>query len=213
VYIDADIGHLSDVEFYLDDISGSRIIRPGFHFCDTIFCAWSTDNDGDPLGGSWDLHSARGVLGVAPLGPLAHRSASSFNLWYSHWNSSVDWGPWLESNSDIFDFHTGSLGTPQGDRAKYFVMQNGEIDYDQLETALDHTPDGWLPPPPIYASDIADGVDTRFLLSFGPAFIDTDVPTRFAVVFAGGHDLHVNPTDYWDLFDHADPGPYQYGRC
>lgn len=209
VYIDADVMHTSTSQGFMDDISGSRIIRPGLHFNDTIFCAWSADNNGDPVDGSWDFESPRGALGVAPLGPLAHSSTISFNLSSSHGNPSLDWGPWLQSNSDIFDFHTGGLGTPQGDRAKYFVMQNGEIDYDQLETALDHTPDGWLPPPLIYASDISDGGDTRFVLSFGPAFIDTDVPTRFAVVFAAGHNLHVNPTDFDDLFDPADPGPYQ----
>ncbi len=208
VYIDADIGHKSNIDKYNDDISGSRMFRPGFSFNDTIFCAWSADNDGDPVDGNWEIESPRGVLGVAPLGPVAHNSTVCFNFWTSNGASQLDWGPWLQSNDSIFDFLTGGLGTPDGDRSKYFMMKNGEIDYDQLEAAVDHTSEGWLPPSQ-YASTFADGNDTRFLLSFGPLYIGTDTPARFGVVFAAGHDFHVNPTDYSDLFDPSNPGPYQ----
>jgi hypothetical protein len=128
------------------------------------------------------MMSATGVLGAAFLGPITYARDHSFNWWMANANSLLDWGPWLQSNS-YFDFLTGGLGVPDGDRNKYFILSDGEVDYDQLESAVDHTGEGWLPPGQI-SSLIAAGGDTRFLLSVGPSDILPDEPMRFAVVFA-----------------------------
>jgi hypothetical protein len=208
ISVDADIMHISDNFGYTDDISGSGEFDLGTAFYSQMMYGWATDNDGDPVGGAFDFTSPRSAIGVAFLGPWTQQGTVDFNWWVSNGNPSLDWGPWLTTNAGIFDFLTGGLGTPEGDRSKWFLLQNGESDYDQLETAIDHSPDGWLPPPPNAAS-LAAGSDTRFFLSHGPLSISPGLPARFGAVFAVGDNVHVNPTDFATLFDPFDPGPFQ----
>ena len=85
------------------------------------------------------------------------------------------------SAEDPFRDFGGYLGTPMGDRNKYYIMSHPEIDYDQLFSAVDQTVDGWLSPGPI-ADDFADGFDTKYLLSFGPFNIQPG--EEFPIVFA-----------------------------
>lgn len=207
LHIDCDVAHaLYASSGATDDISGHRVAFPQALGGDSIEYAWSADNDGDPQSGVFDYTSATGVIGFAFLGPITS-ATHSFNWWMANGNPNFDWGPWLQSNSD-FVYPTGSMGVPEGDGSKYFVMSNGETDYDQLEAALDHSTDGWLPPT-VGGALSASGCDTRFLMSVGPFDITPDEPVRFAVVFAGGSEFHVNPGDFDDLFDPADPAPFQ----
>jgi hypothetical protein len=99
------------------------------------------------------------------------------------------------------------LGTPTGDRNKYYVMSHEEFDYDLLFTALDHSRDGWLPPPeaaPVYAQ----GYDTRYLLSFGPFTINPGEKLPISFAWVAGAKLHRKPTDFASLFDANNPQPY-----
>ena len=66
----------------------------------------------------------------------------------------------------------GNLGTPEGDVAKYLTLSNGEFDFQQVQTAIDHQSDGWLQPAtrPILAQDLADGFDTRYLSFTVPVY-------------------------------------------
>jgi len=207
MYVDADVFHETQSSGYTDDVSGHRVIHPGELNGDSIQVAWIADNDGDPNGSVFDYSSATGVLGVAFLGPIAFSDMHSFNWWQSNGFSALDWGPVTHPNV-YFDFLTGGMGTPEGNRSKYFVLSNGETDYDQYESAVDHTAEGWLPPAP-FGEQIASGGDARFLLSFGPVDISPDEPVRFAMVFAGGHDFHVGPEDFINLFDPYAPGTFQ----
>ncbi|MBU1319853.1 MAG: dockerin type I repeat-containing protein [candidate division Zixibacteria bacterium] len=207
MHADGDVFHAAQPEGYLDDVSGYRVIFPEALNGGAIEYAWTADNDGDPNEGGFDFTSATGVIGFAFLGPITSSDVHSFNWWHPNGNHSFDWAPWTQANS-YFDFLTGGMGAPEGDRSKFFVLSNGETDYDQLESALDHTADGWLPPAPV-SLPAASGCDTRFLLSFGPVDISPGEPVRFAVVFAGGHDFHVGPNDFGNLFDPYSPSAFQ----
>ncbi|MEW5994886.1 MAG: hypothetical protein AB1744_10895, partial [Candidatus Zixiibacteriota bacterium] len=133
----------------------------------------------------------------------------SFNWWiFNYSDVTRDFGPRRQGTEEDPWRHFGPrLGTPTGDRNKYYVLSHEEFDYDLLFTALDHTSEGFLPPPP-EALTFAEGFDTRFLLSFGP--FDIAPGQRLPVSFAwvGGDNFHVGPRDFEQLFDPTDPLPY-----
>lgn len=206
MYFDADVFHISEFGGgHTDDITGFRETLPSSQGgLDTVNCAWAADNDGDP-DLVFDNTSATGVLGVAFLEPRPGSGVEiGYNWWQCNGNPAFDWGPWLAASADSFDFHTGGLGTPEGDRSKYFVLSNGELDYDLIWSGVDQSDQGWLSPG-FLGELICYGGDVRCLLSMGPFDIGPDEPLRFAVTFAAGDSFHVNPTDFEDLFDPADP--------
>ncbi|UCD93418.1 MAG: hypothetical protein JSU69_06495, partial [Candidatus Zixiibacteriota bacterium] len=108
---------------------------------------------------------------------------------------------------DPFRSFDGCLGTPQGDKNKYYIMRHEEFDYDQLLSALDHTAEGWLPPPP-GVGDIANGFDTRYLLSFGPFDISPGEILPITFAYVAGEYFHSDCDAFQRLFDPYDPYPY-----
>ena len=93
---------------------------------------------------------------------------------------------------------TREYGTPMGDERKYQVLSNREFDYWQIyvnrpdSVVAQVLPNGALEPwctgdPSTEQDDIANGYDTRYLLSWGPLGI-------FEYTDAGGHDIYrLNP--------------------
>ena len=167
-----------------------------------MIIGWSADNDGDPSGtGQWTSQSTLAVLGVSLL-DFPTQPKQSFNWWVTNGVATLDWGPRRQENNR--NFGTGGLGTPEGDRNKYYIMSTSENDYDQLWSAVDHSAQGWLPPAANVASNLADGYDTRFLLSFGPIDLAPGDSTELAFVVAMGDNFHRNPSDF-QLFDSNNP--------
>jgi len=112
---------------------------------------------------------------------------------------NLDWGPQKQTNWDLWlsrygTWCEGGKGTPCGDRAKYFVMSNGEIDYDQIYSCIDKTAEGWLPPPSI-CQDLADGYDTRYLLSFGPFQLPIQDTLHFVMALIADDSFHTHPNN------------------
>jgi hypothetical protein len=86
------------------------------------------------------------------------------------------------------------LGTPVGDRNKYYFLRNEEFDYDQVLTAgIPPTDSLWLYPNQSIAKDISDGYDTRYLLSFGPFNIDPGQTLPLSFAYLAGEYLHKDP--------------------
>jgi len=212
IYIDGDVHHESSgPEGYLDDICGFRRSFPspeGCGFLDTINVAYIMDNDGDPSeeGNDWTNESARSLAGVRVIRTPSDSLEYSFNWWATDYGSaSRDFGPRkIGTENDPFRDMNGVLGTPLGDRNKYYVMRHREFDYDQLFTAKDNTGDGWLPRP-FNAIDISNGYDERYLLSFGPFNIYPGevLPVTFAFVCA--QDIHSAPSNFEDIFNPVFP--------
>lgn len=216
-YMDADIQHIDESPYgpfgAQDDITGflkNYEVSPG----DTqeVNIAWAADNDGHGISGEviWTEKSPRSVLGMKVLHTPNRDLQISYNWWISNMaGHPKDWGPWIASNQDVWEsmnpYGSGNLfpdyvlGTPGGDVSKYFIMSNGEFDYDQIFSCVwpdDHPDEGWLPPSPECA-DLADGYDTRFLFSFGP--FDQITPGDsliFAVAYVIGETLHVDPLNW-----------------
>ncbi len=158
--------------------------------------AWIADNNGQPYDGEYDYRSPRNVMGMVLVDASQPDLQTDFNWWISNTNSELDWGPQWQSNYDIWgDFPGGGRGTPGGDKAKYQVMSNGEHDYDQIWAALDHTDEGWISGSP-RGDNLANGIDTRYLISFGPMDIPAGAVETLTVAYIGGNNLHVDPNNY-----------------
>ncbi|MGB2805815.1 MAG: dockerin type I repeat-containing protein [Candidatus Zixiibacteriota bacterium] len=218
-YVDGDALHIDENPYGAygaqDDITGflrNYEVSPGD--VREVDVAWIADNDGHGRAGEvvWTEFSPRSVLGMKVLSTPNPDLQISYNWWVSNFTGYPrDWGPWIASNLDVWEnmnpygsgnlFPNGALGTPGGDVSKYFIMSNGEIDYDQIYSCTwpdDHPEEGWLNPSP-ECDDLADGYDTRFLLSFGP--FDQLPPgdsLTFAVAYVIGAGFHVDPLNYPD---------------
>jgi len=162
--------------------------------------AWIIDNDGDVISGGFDYRSPRGIMAMQFLGSSQGDLDVNFNWWISNVNAAYDWGPQLQENYQG-QYPGGGLGTPGGDAAKYRVMSNGETDYDQAYCALDFSGQGWIPPA-MNASDLADGYDTRFLLSFGPMQLAPGQTDTLTLAYIGGNNIHIDPNNYSDHLRH-----------
>ncbi len=222
-----------DVDIALnDDLCGFLSEGPSAgqcEFTDKVTMMWSADNDGDPVRGQFVysptpdsvtgkfLVSCRHVSAIelidAPI-DLVPYSTVSYNWWVAEYGPvindpylpEVDFGPRHREN--YRDFRTGGgLGVPFGDVNQYYMMHNGEIDYDPAYSAvIDNHNETWMYPPQILAPDIADGTNPEQVISVGPFDIPPggEVPIVFAFVM--GENFHTNPNNLQNLPD--DPDQY-----
>jgi hypothetical protein len=209
LYVDQDIHHQSQGDGWLDDLSGFLKTVPsplGEGFFDTVNTAWSADNDGDPASGVFSFNSNTNVTGIRLLKKPVPRAGVTFNWFVGNDASSVDWGPVRRASA--VEFLRSGVGAPFGDRAKYQMMSNGEIDYDQVHAAVNQEAAGWLPPDPIQGANIADGWDTRYLVATGPFDLPVDSSVSLTVVVVAGENFHVSPTNFTAFWDPASPEPF-----
>ena len=200
IYVDGDVKSEGDPSGFDDDICGFLgTYDMNYGSClytDTVNAAWIIDNDGElsALSSEQLPHVTATSLLRTPL----QTPEISFNWWLSNGNAAFDFGPRMKTG-EYRDFGTGGLGTPMGDRNKYYMLRNGEFDYDQIFTES-ITPDDplWMYPNQTIAYDFSLGYDTRYLLSFGPFDIAAGqvVPITFAYV--AGEYVHVDPDNFDD---------------
>lgn len=214
IWVDGDVWHTSrnGPEGWRDDLVGFYHAHPTqcahCPYDDTIAVAYHTDNDGDPTeAGAWDDTSVPHVMGVRVVRTPQDSLSYSFNWWVTDY-ASYDFGPRRAGtpNDPFRDFGSG-LGTPRGDRNKYYIMRHPEFDYDLVRAAQNQVLEGWMPPPS-NAEGLADGQDCRYLLSFGPFDVapGQNLPVSFAWV--GGTNLHSAPGNWDALFDVDNPDPW-----
>lgn len=202
IYMDGDVYHRSvGSAGSSDDIAG---------FLADEKMAYIYDNDGDPTGdGIYDYTSPTAAMAVRFHGSVPAANAMNFNWWVSNSFTSLDFGPrQAGTGADPFRDFGGHLGTPNGDRNKYYILSHPEQDYDQLYTGVSHISEGFLPLPGAdFAADIANGYDTRFLISIGPFDILPGDSVRFDYSIVLGQ-VHTNPMAFKDLFDPTNPEPF-----
>ncbi|MFH1699008.1 MAG: hypothetical protein ABIE07_00340 [Candidatus Zixiibacteriota bacterium] len=177
---------------------------------DTINMMWFADNDGDPENYvRYNHNSAPAAVGLQFLRLPEEANSINFNWYYGGYNWSTDFGPRLWEG--FREFHNG-IGTPTGDKNKYYMLSHREVDYDQMLTMLDHQGDGFMPPPSLnFARDLANGHQVTALYSAGPVDIDPGDSTFITVVFLIGDNLHKVPWSFFRYFDPTEPQDY-YNR-
>jgi len=212
--IDPQVHHINNIPSMWDDHVGFRETMPsitGYGFIDTLRMIWFADNGGDPIKQShFDEMSPLSAGGISIIGtPLEIHYAEywwrqehcwqttydySFNWWTPSSNARYDWGP---QHSPADQSWIGGLGQPLGDRHRYRVMANGEMDYDQFWANTSFAADGWIPPPwktdPYFADNLARGYPTQALLSVGPFGIGAGDSIPIAIAFAAGDGFHYYP--------------------
>jgi len=198
VYNDGDVGHISsEGDVYVDDMCGFRETMPsqaGGNYLDTINYAWIADNDGDGSDGGFNTNSAKSIAGIRVMRLPGKLKKVSFNWWVSNGNAAMDWGPMKEIS--IRDFGTGGMGTPEGDKNKYYTLSNGEQDYDQTHAGRDYSQKGWLPPNSAVGQSISQGGDTRYCVSGGPYEIKPGETIPFTMAYVAGENFHRNPNNF-----------------
>ncbi len=213
IYVDGDVyaeaigtnGSSDDVCGFLDS---TDINEQGHQLKEQVYIAWIADNDGD-LSRAANEHCP-GVTGTRVVRTPNDSLRVSFNWWISDETVAKDFGPrerpYMGRLKEPFrDFGTGGLGTPAGDANKFYMLRNQEFDYDQVRTAsIQPTDSTWLYPPQEYASLWSVGLDTRYLLSFGPFDIvpGDKLPITFAYV--AGADFHRDANNINNLPNNPD---------
>ncbi|MBL7190347.1 hypothetical protein ISS30_01530 [bacterium] len=219
LYVDSDVGLYNEGSRYEDDICGFQeyyyFTRPdGTPDSVRINVAYIADNDGRPnnvsSGTDFTCPAVSGTRVVRAPNP---RLKTAFNWWISNGNRDLDFGPsWVVDGSGGW---TNDYGTPVGDERKYFVMSNKEFDYDQVfvddpdyinvnpqvlvywnpaTSVTDTTTHYWKSTANLgNRVDLADGYDTRYLISWGPlgVFDHTDE--------AGNDIFRLNPGEKFHM--------------
>ncbi|MFH1699371.1 MAG: hypothetical protein ABIE07_02190 [Candidatus Zixiibacteriota bacterium] len=212
IFLDGDVFHISNRQNgHSDDISGSlEAVLDETNPDITSRIAYIIDNDGDPTRAQgdhiWDYRSPRAAISVSLMDAGFDIDRVNFNWWSRSGYPEYGFGPrqlekyWQEyTTSDYW-------GT---DRHKYDDLSFPEIDYNQLETYLFDTTNGWRNPPLEPAIDVTIGADTRFLLSFGPFNLPPGDSVTFVVALVAANNVHVNPDDFSSLHDKYDPFPFE----
>ncbi len=214
-----------------DDVCGYVFSLPSqlstCDFRDTLEMAWAADSDGDP---SHDLEwvrsgtnqSALGIAGLrvldAPVG-----TQRSFNWWTSHYGGYIGINPlWIQKDygprrkppigQQPRDFGTGGVGHPMGDANKYFVMSNGEIDFDQVMVRSIRPDDPIWEYPTDYTRDyfVWAGESVAYLLSVGPFDLERGRAQTVVVAYVAAPDFHTDPTNINRLIDEDYEGWYAH---
>jgi hypothetical protein len=197
---------------YLDDLTGFKKVFESPYWpnvLDTLNIAWGADNDGDAFSADYDYSSSPHIIGIKIIRPDNDSTQLSYNWWVSRYLSSgIDWGPRQVTATKPYRNFGPHFGSPLGDRNKYYILSTLEVDYDQLECAISHTYDGWLPPHDA-ASEFADGYDPIYVVSVGPFNLESNetVPVTMAVV--AGENFHHNPMAFRTIFSPYEPMYYQ----
>jgi hypothetical protein len=159
------------------------------------------------------------VVGITLLGSSNPEAQISYNWLTSNSEGyPKDWGPWLKVNREKWKqvnpygsgiyFPDNAMGTPGGDRSKYFLLSNGEIDFDQIYIdTLPKIDTNWVPADNNRSKDFADGIDIRFVYSFGPFDIPTGDTIFAALALLAGENFHTVPRN---RADNLPDNPYIY---
>jgi Secretion system C-terminal sorting domain len=241
IYNDSDIGGNESPSWICqDDLTGflpSALVN-GNNV--ELNAGWMADNDGrardDTTGNNFTNAS---VQAITNLEPLDDHIKTSYNWWNSNGQVIYDFGPaWQDDGSD--GGWSATLGSPEGDAKAYFVMKNREIDYALYYTNspefLANNPQEFIDPitgevtethawrvdDAGHPSDVANGYDSRFMMSWGPFGEYGTVPSEgyylapgeeftFRYVYVFGENFHdadnpqpTNETIAPTLFDFTD---------
>ncbi len=171
---------------------------------DTLNMAWIADNDGDPVNGEFEVDGIEGILFLNKIKPNLN---FGFNWWVYNRNSAYDYGPQQRQN---FRFMGNGAGMPFGDRNKYALLSNGEIDFDQAYIhSIGSANQTWTPASPIISGPISRGADVQHLISIGPFQLIPGASVLVPMGFIAAEQFHKNPSNFRSyLYNRYRPDSY-----
>ncbi|MEE9441508.1 MAG: hypothetical protein V3V99_02425, partial [candidate division Zixibacteria bacterium] len=214
IYAAPQIGHKSHVFFGIsvnDDFIGFKDVSEfSYEQCfpaDSVNLMWWADNEGEAVNNSrYDYFSPRAAASFQFLRRPHENAEVNFNWFVSGYHWAANFGPQLLEN--YREFHYG-IGYPTGDKNKYYLMSNGEIDYDQMFTTINHENEGFLPPPGMaFAVDVSNGFSPRGVLSTGPVDLAPGDSTFMTMALVFGDKFHWKPWSYLWYHDPWNPEAY-----
>ncbi|MEW6015406.1 MAG: T9SS type A sorting domain-containing protein [Candidatus Zixiibacteriota bacterium] len=187
-YFDSDVGIYPNAEIHSDDIAGS---------IPELKIGYIIDNDGDPENGIYTDNSVIRAFAAKILRTSFAPSSNNFNWWVSNLEPLRDYGP-RQCGTIEYPFRDfgGFLGTPEGDRNKYYIMTHPEWDFDQIRLAAPETLDSCWILPIDGGTDIANGFDARFLLSAGAQTLPPDSSLRVILTTFTTTWVHWDPNNF-----------------
>ncbi len=174
-------------------------------FLDTVGIAWTADNDGDPTPtGEFKVPN---IVGIRFLNPILFSYPPSFNWWTFNYNPLFDYGPQQRKN---YRYMGNGQGTPYGDRRKYALLSNGEVDFDQAYLlTIGQSDPVWMYPNQRMAYSVARGRDVQYLLSVGPFELQPGGSITLPIAVVGGEKFHRDRTNFnRHLSGHYQPDVY-----
>ena len=212
IFVDADILTLEEEganRGFQDDLCGFRQKQPATYLqppcpldSDVVNVAWTADNDGGLTGTYRYTPPVVNVTATRIVRTPRDSMDVSFNWWaWAGGRPNTFFGPQMRSS------HRDMLGDgyPQGDRDYYHLLSNREFDYDQPRILdIDPLDTVWSAAPAQWARSWATGMDTRYLLSFGPFVLDPGKSLPFTLAYVGGMNFHVNGSNFYNLPDNPD---------
>ncbi|MDZ4722972.1 MAG: hypothetical protein SGI97_03580, partial [candidate division Zixibacteria bacterium] len=190
----------------------------GCNYRDTVGISYIIDTDGRFSNGEWSDITPKAGVGMRLLEAPSDAKRRNYNWWTPaqlHFGSmalELPWGPrqFAQPGERFRDFGHG-LGFPYYDNNYYYLMSKREFDYDQMFAAVDHTAEGFLPPhggAVSFATNSNARNNAEFVYSFGSFDLPPGARAEFTIAIVAGDSIHVNPDDYKNLFDPANPTPY-----
>lgn len=172
-----------------DDLGGLLTRMESYYtgcvYEDTIVLAWTADNEGDYHNGIFEVG---GISGIYLLDELNDDMKLSYNWFAYNYNGALDYGPQKKAN---YRYMGHGSGTPIGDKNKYHMLSNGEIDFDPIYTdAIQSVDIIWVEPLQYISRSITRGFDYQFVLSVGPIDLQPGGDFSFPVAFVAGEHLH-----------------------
>lgn len=202
------LNFFDSTSIHSDELTGFLSSFPapeGCGFIDTLNLAYVIDNDGNPLRSGrtafWAEQSARAAVGIRFLEIPADNGSLRTRTNYNWWVSPERWGPtkraffgsFIQDNLQPFTNHFAT------DRDTYYFMANQEVDYDQVETWLDHSIGGYHRPP-AQAVQIATGSRPYYLISAGPFDLAPNQIKTVSLALVGGEEVHQVPGAHDSFF-------------
>jgi len=180
---------------------GSANNRAGFIDYEDHGIGWLSNNNIARNGNLFNSHNSNNIIGLMLVGSSRDDIGTNFNWWVTDIDSRYNWGPQWQSNFDIWGtFPGGGKGSPEGDIAKYCVMSNGEIDYDQALSDLNWADGGWITNDAMNRDNSDDGFYTNMLISFGPFDMNAGKVETVTVAFLTGS---ISDRQQYNLTDRA----------
>ncbi|MDF1545307.1 MAG: hypothetical protein P1R58_09420 [bacterium] len=212
LWVEPDCGLVAYHARSTPDMGGLIKYYPSFQGCnfeDKLNLAWFADVSGDPFQGefidyvAWvedtSYKSITDVVGFQFLDEPVFDSKTSYN-WWTWWSYPGVWGDFgPRSKYNFRDFGTGELGEPEGDRNRYHVLSNGELDYDLVMTNKIATwEEPWLYPRDRAMANLLSSGSSQFevLLSIGPFDLPPGTEIHIPMALVGGEKFHTDPTNY-----------------